>query len=40
MCGIVGLHLKDSTLEPRLGEMLVPMPRSRSSSRSPSLSPA
>jgi methylamine---glutamate N-methyltransferase subunit A len=25
MCGIVGLHLKDPTLEPRLGEMLVPM---------------
>ncbi|MGI8723501.1 MAG: hypothetical protein ACR2JG_14920 [Geodermatophilaceae bacterium] len=25
MCGIVGLHLKDPALEPRLGELLVPM---------------
>jgi methylamine---glutamate N-methyltransferase subunit A len=25
MCGIVGLHLKDPTWEPQLGEMLVPM---------------
>lgn len=25
MCGIVGIHLKDSALEPRLGELLVPM---------------
>ena len=25
MCGIVGLHLKDPALEPRLGEFLVPM---------------
>lgn len=25
MCGIVGIHLKDSVLEPRLGELLVPM---------------
>lgn len=25
MCGIVGLHLKDAALEPRLGELLVPM---------------
>lgn len=25
MCGIVGLHLKNSALEPRLGELLVPM---------------
>ena len=25
MCGIVGLHLKNSRLEPRLGELLIPM---------------
>ena len=25
MCGIVGIHLKDPALEPRLGELLVPM---------------
>lgn len=25
MCGIVGIHLKDPALEPRLGEFLVPM---------------
>ena len=25
MCGIVGLHFKDSTLEPRLGELITPM---------------
>lgn len=25
MCGIVGLHLKDPSLEPRLGELLTPM---------------
>ncbi len=25
MCGIVGIHLKDPTLQPRLGEFLVPM---------------
>jgi methylamine---glutamate N-methyltransferase subunit A len=25
MCGIVGLHLKDHSLEPRLGELLTPM---------------
>ncbi len=25
MCGIVGIHLKDPSLEPRLGEFLVPM---------------
>lgn len=25
MCGIVGIHLKDPDLEPRLGELLVPM---------------
>lgn len=25
MCGIVGIHLKDASLEPRLGEFLVPM---------------
>ena len=25
MCGLVGLHLKDPALEPRLGELLTPM---------------
>ncbi len=25
MCGIVGLHLKNAELHPRLGELLVPM---------------
>ena len=25
MCGLVGLHLKDEALEPRLGELLTPM---------------
>jgi len=25
VCGIVGIHLKDRALEPRLGEFLVPM---------------
>ena len=25
MCGIVGLHLRDESLYPRLGELLTPM---------------